>query len=102
MSPEDEDVRWFENKTIYKSWSFVIAASIRGIPSLCIITLREILLDYESIAMAVSDDMVTWKRYGENPVITRGKGICGDAQIAKIGNIYVMFYFGALWKSRCF
>ena len=27
--------------------------------------------------------------------VTRGKDICGDAQIAKIGDIYLMFYFEA-------
>tara|TARA_B110000027_G_C16091669_1_gene288775 strand:- start:75 stop:404 length:330 start_codon:yes stop_codon:yes gene_type:complete len=43
-----------------------------------------------------------WKLYGENPVVTRGKDICGDAQIAKIGDIYLMFYFEAFWKSGAF
>ncbi len=54
--------------------------------------------DYESIGMAVSDDMVSWKRYGNNPVITKHKGICGDAQIAKYNDLYIMFYFGAFYK----
>ena len=58
--------------------------------------------EYESIGMAVSDDMVNWKRYGNNPVITKYKGICGDAQIVKFNDIYIMFYFGAFWKPGAF
>jgi predicted GH43/DUF377 family glycosyl hydrolase len=58
--------------------------------------------DFESIGMAVSDNMVKWKRYGEAPVITRHKGICGDAQIAKFNDVYIMFYFGAFWKPGAF
>jgi len=27
---------------------------------------------------AVTDDMISLERYGKDPVITRGKGICGD------------------------
>lgn len=57
---------------------------------------------YESIGMAVSEDMISWKRFGKDPVIIRRKGICGDAQIAKINDIYVMFYFGAFWKPGAF
>ncbi len=101
LSPEDEDVRRFENKTIYKSlvihdslkntgYSFVMYYNAKGKG------------DYESIGMAVSNDMVSWKRYGEDPVITKRKGICGDAQIAKYNDLYIMFYFGAFWKPGAF
>lgn len=58
--------------------------------------------DFESIGMAVSNDMKIWNRFGTEPLITRREGICGDAQIVKIDDIYVMFYFGAFWKSRAF
>jgi len=58
--------------------------------------------NYESIGMAVSDNMVQWKRYGNDPVLTKHKGICGDAQVVKMGNLYVMFYFGAFWKPGAF
>jgi len=102
LYPKDENVRWFENKTIYKSliihdtfkhtgYSFVMYYNAKGDTA-----------NYESIGMAVSDDMISWKRFGDNPVITRYKGICGDAQIAKINNTYVMFYFGAFWKKGAF
>ncbi len=102
LSPEDEDVRWFDNKTIYKSLVIRDRKKHTGHPFVMYYNAKGDTANYESIAMAVSDDMVTWKRYGENPVITRRKGICGDAQIAKIGDIYVMFYFGAFWKPGAF
>ena len=102
LSPEDEDVRWFENKTIYKSLVIRDSSKHTGHPFVMYYNAKGDTTDYESIAMAVSDDMIAWKRYGENPVVTRGKGICGDAQIAKIGDIYVMFYFGAFWKPGAF
>ncbi|HRN54845.1 MAG TPA: glycosylase [Agriterribacter sp.] len=101
LSPGDRDVRWFENKTIYKSLvirdkkkhtehHFVMYYNAKGEG------------DFESIGMAVSNDMRTWERYGKAPLITRRKGICGDAQIARIGDVYVMFYFGAFWKPGAF
>lgn len=102
LSPEDEDVRWFENKTIYKSLVIRDSSKHTGYPFIMYYNAKGDTANYESIAMAVSDDMITWKRYGKNPVITRRKGICGDAQIAKIGDIYVMFYFGAFWKPGAF
>jgi predicted GH43/DUF377 family glycosyl hydrolase len=101
LSPDDEDIRWFENKTIYKS--LVIKDSLKntGHPFVMYYNAKG-KGDYESIAMAVSDDMVSWKRFGKNPVITQNKGICGDAQIAKYNDLYIMFYFGAFWKPGAF
>ncbi len=102
LNPMDKDGRWFESKTIYKSliirdknkrtkYRFVMYYNAKGDTA-----------DYESIGMAVSKDMVSWKRFGNEPVITKHKGICGDAQITRINNIYVMFYFGAFWKPGAF
>ncbi len=102
LSPEDEDVRWYDNKTIYKSLVIRDLEKHTGYPFVMFYNAKGDTANYESIAMAVSDDMNTWKRFGTDPVITRGKGICGDAQIAKIGDLYVMFYFGAFWKSGAF
>jgi predicted GH43/DUF377 family glycosyl hydrolase len=52
--------------------------------------------------MAVSRDMVRWSRYGEGPVVDNGKGISGDPQIVRMGDVWVMFYFGAGWKANAF
>ncbi len=102
LSPEDDDARWFENKTIYKSLVIRDIKKHTGYPFVMYYNAKGDTADYESIGMAVSDDMLTWKRYGKNPVITKNKGICGDAQIAKYKNIYIMFYFGAFWKPFAF
>lgn len=102
LLPGDADARWFEKKTIYKSSVIFDKKKRTGYPFVMYYNAKGDTADYESIGMAVSDDMKTWKRTGADPVITRGKGICGDAQIVKIGNIYVMFYFGAFWKPGAF
>ena len=102
LSPGDEDARWFEDRTIYKSLVIRDSGRHTGHPFVMYYNARGDTADYESIGMAVSNDMASWKRYGEDPVITRGKGICGDAHITKIGDIYVMFYFGAFWKPGAF
>jgi predicted GH43/DUF377 family glycosyl hydrolase len=102
LSPDDEDVRWFENKTIYKSLIIHDSSKITGHPFIMYYNAKGDTADYESIGMAVSDDMIKWERFGSDPVLTRHEGICGDAQIAKINNIWVMFYFGAFWKPRAF
>lgn len=101
LSPKDAGTRWFENKTIYKS--LVIKDSLGH-------TGHDYVMyynakgdgDFESIGMAVSNDMQSWKRFGADPVISRNKGICGDAQIAKYNDVYIMFYFGAFWKPGAF
>ena len=55
----------------------------------------------ESIGIATSDDMLHWKRCPESPVLDHPEGgITGDAQIVKMGKLYVMFYFGAFWKGK--
>ncbi len=102
LSPEDEKVRWFENKTIYKSLVIRDKKRHTGYPFVMYYNAKGDTARYESIGMAVSSDMVSWQRFGKDPVITKGKGICGDAQIAQIGDLYVMFYFGAFWKPGAF
>lgn len=102
LSPEDKDARWFENKTIYKSYVIRDKEKHTGYPFVMYYNAKGDTADYESIGMAVSEDLKSWKRFGENPVITKYKGICGDAQIAKFGDLYIMFYFGAFWKPGAF
>ena len=46
--------------------------------------------------------MIYWLRYGQEPVIDNGSGISGDPQITRIGNVWVMFYFGAFWRPNAF
>jgi predicted GH43/DUF377 family glycosyl hydrolase len=61
---------------------------------------------YERIGMAVSQDLVNWKRYGPNHVLGNGEekrnGMSGDPQLVRMGDLWVMFYFGAGWKPKAF
>jgi len=50
--------------------------------------------------MAVSDDMKTWKRFQSDPNVHHEIGITGDPNIQKIGDVWVMFYYGAFWKNK--
>ncbi len=102
LLPGDKDARWFEKGTIYKSSVIYDKDKKTGYPFVMFYNASGDTAKYESIGMAVSDNMIKWKRVGDGPVITRGKGICGDAQITKIGDLYVMFYFGAFWKPGAF
>ncbi len=102
LSPKDKKARWFDNDKIFKSLVILDNDRLTGHKFVMYYNSKGKTTNYESIAMAVSDDMLNWKRIGEDPLITRGKGICGDAQITKIGDIYVMFYFGAFWKPGAF
>ena len=59
-------------------------------------------LKAERIGIALSNDLKKWKRFDGNPVFANEVGgiITGDAQIAKMGDLYVMFYFMAYEPSR--
>ena len=98
LSPLDTNVSWWDNHTMYKSWviknknRFLLYYNANG-DSL------DKKRGAERIGMAVSDDMINWKRFGKNPILDHLTGITGDPYIQKIGDIYVLFYFGAFWKG---
>ncbi|MEP6747394.1 MAG: glycosylase [Bacteroidota bacterium] len=107
LSSADNDVRWWENKKLFKStviwdkqkttgYPFVMYYNANGDSSHNTPRWRW----FERIGMAVSNDMVNWKRLGEDPVMHHTIGITGDAVIQKINNLWVMFYFGAFWEGR--
>jgi len=56
--------------------------------------------------MAVSSDLRKWRRLGPGPLVdNQGESrlaISGNPQIVKIGDLWVMFYFGAGWKPNAF
>ena len=104
LSPNDSTARRYDNKTIFKSSVIYDRNKITGHPFVMFYNGAGDSSDanghhFESISMAVSDDMMHWKRSQNAPLITRGRGICGDAQIVKINNLFVMFYFGYNWKD---
>ncbi|HLF95204.1 MAG TPA: hypothetical protein VJB14_17185, partial [Planctomycetota bacterium] len=54
------------------------------------------------LGLAGSDDLLTWTRLGNGPLFDHGGGISGRPQIVRIGDLWVMFYFGAYWKPKGF
>lgn len=106
LSNTQPDVREFEKTTLYKSQIVWDKAKTTGHPFVMFYN-GKLFRGYERIGMAVSDDMVHWQRYGEEPVIASGEkkemgGISGDPQIVKIGDLWVMFYFGAFYQPGIF
>jgi predicted GH43/DUF377 family glycosyl hydrolase len=104
LSAADSTARWYDNKTIFKSSVIRDVEKKSGYPFVMYYNGAGDSSDvhgnhFESISLAVSNDMLHWKRWGNTPAITRGRGICGDAQIVKIDDVYVMFYFGFNWKD---
>ncbi len=106
LAPDQSDVRAFERTTLYKSaiirddaqslgWPFVMAYNGKAPPD-----------GHEAIGLAVSRDLVTWHRYGTEPIIQNVGAsrwaISGDPQFMKVGDLWVMFYFGAFWKPKAF
>ena len=106
LNINDKDVQWWEKLVQYKSTiyddpqktlgkRFVMFYNAGGINP-------DNNLKAERIGIALSNDMKKWKRYSGNPVFANEVGgiITGDAQIAKMGDLYVMFYFKAYDPSR--
>lgn len=107
LTSADKDVRWWENKKQFKStviwdkqkntgYPFVMYYNANGDSAANNIKTRW----FERIGMAVSNDMVTWKRFHPEPVVHHPAGITGDPVIQKIGDVWTMFYFGAFWHDR--
>lgn len=105
LTPKQPDARSFETKTLYKSQIIHDDSDSLGWPFVMYYNAKY-KNGFEQIGMAVSRDMVHWSRYGTNSVVVNGEarknGISGDPQIVKIGDVWVMFYFGAGWHPRAF
>lgn len=103
---EQPDVRPFEVSTLYKSTIIRDEAESLGYAFVMFYNGKAPPNGHEAIGMAVSRDMITWHRYGEKAVIENvGESrwaISGDPQIVKMGDLWVMFYFGAFWKPNAF
>lgn len=98
LSPAQPDARSFEKLTLYKANVIWDKEKTLGFPFVMYYNAKT-KTGYECIGMAVSDDMVHWSRYGQDAVMDHGKGLSADPQITKIGDVWVMFYFGtARWK----
>ncbi|KHJ39305.1 glycosyl hydrolases family 43 [Pedobacter glucosidilyticus] len=108
LSSSDADVRWWENRNkLFKSSVIEDKKRLTGHRFVMYYNaVGDSLVNnkktrwYERIGMAVSDDMVSWKRFQKNPVVHHPVGITGDGVVQKMGDTYVMFYFGAFWQDR--
>ena len=99
LSREQPDVREFEKETLYKSQIIWDKAETLGY-SVCHVLQRQAPRGSERIGMAVSKDMRHWQRFGREPVVAESRGICGDPQIVRMGDLWVMFYFGTIGDRR--
>ena len=94
LSIHDEDVGLWENRVVYqpfllehgdKYWNFYNARRANGA---------------ESIGIAFSDDLFEWKRYENNPVLTKGPDGSWNEHNVASGKVWwdtdhwVMFFFG--------
>lgn len=106
LSINDKDAQWWEKLTQYKSTIYNDPSKTLGKRFVMFYNAGGINpkndMKAERIGIALSDNMKNWKRYNGNPVFyNEVKGIItGDAQIAKMGDLYVMFYFVAYDPSR--
>jgi hypothetical protein len=108
LRPDDGGARPYETGTLFKSLVFRDAAATLGAPFVMYYNARPPRGD-ETIGTAVSQDMRTWRRYGDGPVIVNARPldlkhgvISGDPQVVRMDDLWVMFYFGAFWKPKAF
>ena len=97
LTPQDEDSRPKETKTLYKSYVFADPLNSTGHPYVnCFNAKGED--NRERLFLAVSDDGEHWERWGEHAIIDLASDgpcdfISGDPQIVLIDDIYVMIFF---------
>lgn len=107
LTTKDKDTRWWENRKLYKSTVIEDKDRLTGHPFVMYYNANGDSAQnnvktrwFERIGMAVSDDMLNWQRFEKEPVMQHPVGITGDAVLQKIGDTWVMFYFGAFWQGR--
>lgn len=102
----DKDAQWWEKLIQYKSTIYDDKAKTLGKRFVMFYNAGGINPDNnlkaERIGIALSNDLKKWERYKGNPVFTHEAPgiITGDAQIVRMGDLYVMFYFSAYSPER--
>lgn len=101
LQASDAGVREFEKKTIYKHYVVEDATRALGGRFVSFYNAADGQNHSERIGVAVSDDLRTWRRWGREPVVADAlpgrHGISGDPMIRRVGDLWVMFYFGCGW-----
>ena len=116
LSIEDKDAQWWEKLVQYKSTVYEIknGSPVKSVLPKELRRYRFIMfynagginpmnnLKAERIGIAMSNDLRKWKRYKDNPVyFHEAPGIItGDAQIVRMNDVFVMFYFSAYNPDR--
>ena len=116
LSIEDKDAQWWEKLVQYKSTVYEIkkGSPVKNVLPKELRRYRFIMfynagginpmnnLKAERIGIAMSNDLRKWKRYKDNPVyFHEAPGIItGDAQIVRMNDVFVMFYFSAYNPDR--
>ena len=105
LSYNEKDAQWWEQMTQYKSNVYRINKKLFGYPFIMYYNAggkNDTHPKGERIGVAFSSDMKKWTRYAANPIFAHDTDgtITGDAQIVKMGDIYVMFYFSAFNPTR--
>ena len=108
LKPDDADARPLETETLFKSFIFRDESKTLGAPFVMFYNAKS-HGGSERIFTAISDDMKTWNRFGIGPAVenlppadANRSVISGDPQIVRMGDEWVMFYFGAFWKPGAF
>jgi predicted GH43/DUF377 family glycosyl hydrolase len=109
LNPQDANAHWWDNYRQFRSTVIYDPARTLGMPFVMFYNARGGTINTwsERIGMAVSPNMTDWVRYGANPVISNDPidftgGISGDPQIVRMGDLWVMFYYGAFWRNGAF
>lgn len=105
LSYNDKTAQWWEKMTQYKSTVYRIDKKKFGYNFIMYYNAGgkdETHPKGERIGIAFSNNMKKWKRFEGNPIFAHDSDgtITGDAQIVKMGDKYVMFYFSAFNPSR--
>ncbi len=106
LSINDKDVQWWEKLVQYKSTIYDDPQKTLGKRFIMFYNAGGINpannLKAERIGIALSNNLKKWKRYEGNPVYYHEAPgiITGDAQIVRMGDLYVMFYFSAYNPAR--
>ena len=117
ISIDDKEAQWCEKLTEYKSTIYEMRKEKGGMRNALpkeLAKYRFVMfynaggvnpmnnLKAERIGIALSNDLKKWKRYQQNPVYFHESPgiITGDAQIVKMKDCFVMFYFSAYNPQR--
>lgn len=106
LAAAQSDARAFERITLYTSTVVRVDPRVLGHRFVIFYNGKCPPHGHEAIGMAVSHDLREWRRLGDGPVVENTGAsrwaISGNPQVVRIGELWVMFYFGAFWRPGAF